>query len=83
MQKSFIRWIVNVLAFVVFTFQALTGLGAWMLPHGGGAAQSLRHVLHSLHMAAGVALVVVIGVHLSLHWTYIIENLRKYGMLKR
>lgn len=83
MNRSLARWIVNVVAFVVFTLQALTGLAAWWLPRGGGAAGSLRHGLHSFHLAAGLLMVAVVAVHLILHWTYIVENLKKHGMLKR
>ena len=79
MPKSVVRWIVNVVAFVVFAFQALSGVFAWLLPRGG----SLRHGLHELHLVAGVLLVVVVAVHLALHWAYILENLKKYGLLKR
>ena len=82
MKRGSARWAVNVIAFVLFALQALTGLVAWLLPRGGGVG-SLRHLMHDAHLAAGALLVVVIAVHLALHWAYILESLKRSGLLKR
>ena len=84
MQTGFQRWVVNLACFVLLSLLAVTGLIGWILPHGPGAgAQSLRHFLHDVHLVTAVLFAAAIGVHLMLHWGYIEQNLKKYGLLKR
>ena len=77
-------WIVNLVSFVLLFLLALTGLAAWLLPHGGGAAmQGLRHSLHAIHRTGALFFLAVIAIHIWWHWGYILSNLRKYGVPKR
>jgi len=42
----------------------------------------LRHFLCDVHQWAAFALIVIILIHLALHWPYIKFNLKKYGIKK-
>lgn len=86
-QKAFQLWLVNVLSFLLFFLLAVTGLINWLfLPRGPGIREtflySLRHFLISVHEWLGLMFIVVIAVHLALHWPYIKNNLQKYGIIK-
>jgi hypothetical protein len=43
---------------------------------------SLKHFFITLHEWVGVMFIVLIIIHVVLHWTYIKSNLKKYGMMK-
>jgi hypothetical protein len=80
-------WLVNVLSFILFIILCCTGLINWLvLPKGyearGNFLVSLRHFFISLHELAGLIFVVVIAIHIVLHWPYIKSNLKKYGIMK-
>ena len=80
-------WIVNVISFILFIILFSTGLLNWLvLPRGyearGSFSVSLRHFFIALHEWAALVFMVVIAVHIVLHWTYIKSNLKKYGILK-
>ena len=84
MQTGFQRWVVNLACFVLLLLLAVTGLIGWILPHGAGAAgQGLRHFLHTIHQVSALLFMAAVGVHLALHWGYIEQHLKKYGLLKR
>jgi hypothetical protein len=80
-------WFVNVVSFVLFSILAITGLTNWLLmPRGyaasGGFLISLRHFLRQVHEGTAVLFILVVLVHLALHWTYIKSNMKKHGIMK-
>jgi hypothetical protein len=80
-------WIVNVISFILFIILFSTGLLNWLvLPRGyearGSFLVSLRHFFIALHEWAALIFMVLIAVHIALHWPYIKSNLKKYGILK-
>lgn len=86
LQKKVQLWVVNVIAFVLFSLLALTGLINWLvLPHGAGRRDGLmletRHLLRDVHAWVAVFFLVAIAIHLMLHWPYIRANLATMGWL--
>jgi cytochrome b subunit of formate dehydrogenase len=80
-------WIVNVISFLLFSLLGVTGLINWLLlprgyGQGAGFLVSLRHSLVTVHEWAALLFMIVIGVHLSLHWSYVKKNLGKYRKIK-
>ena len=80
-------WVVNVISFILLTILGCTGLLNWLvLPRGyevrGGFMGSLRHFLIALHEWAGLIFLMVIAMHIVLHWSYVRSNLKKSGILK-
>jgi len=80
-------WIVNVISFILFIILFSTGLLNWLvLPRGyearGSFSVSLRHFFIALHEWAALMFMIVIAVHIVLHWPYIKSNLKKYGIMK-
>ena len=81
-------WAINVASFVLFILLSVTGFVNWFcLPRGyeagrGSFLVSLRHLLVEVHEWIAVMFLVVVAIHLFLHWGYIKTNLRKYGILK-
>jgi len=80
-------WIVNVASFVLFIILCSTGLINWLvLPRGYEARSnflvSLRHFFIAVHEWAGLIFIVLIAIHIVLHWPYIKSNLKKYGITK-
>jgi hypothetical protein len=86
MHKAAKLWFVNVISFVLFSILALTGLINWLfLPRGGGEggfAVHLRHFLREVHEWTALMFLVMMLIHLFLHWSYIKSNLQKYGIIK-
>jgi hypothetical protein len=85
--KALKLWTVNVISFILFVVLCSTGLINWLfLPKGyqarGDFLISLRHFFISLHEWVGLMFIVLIIIHIVLHWTYIKSNLKKYGMIK-
>ena len=83
--KSFKFWIVNVVSFVLMLVLGTTGLLNWVfLPKGyaarGSFLVSLRHFLVTIHEWAALLFLFMIAIHISLHWSYIKSNLKKYGI---
>jgi membrane protein implicated in regulation of membrane protease activity len=73
-------WIVNVMSFLLFSMLGVTGLMNWLLlPRGYGSGAgilvSLRHFLVTLHEWTGLLFMIVIGIHIFLHWAYVKKNL--------
>lgn len=76
-------WVVNVVSFCLLSLLSVTGLINWLLlPRGYGSSAgflvSLRHLLITLHEWAGLLFMIVIGIHLSLHWAYVKKNFERY-----
>jgi hypothetical protein len=87
MNKSAKLWLVNVLSFVLFSILALTGLiNWWILPRGAGTGSSLaisfRHFLRQVHSWTALMFLILILIHLALHWPHIKSNLQKYGLIR-
>ena len=84
--RSLTLWIVNVISFVLFSILCSTGLINWLvLPRGyegrGNFLVSLRHFFIAFHEWAGLIFMVMIAIHIVLHWLYIKSNLKKYGII--
>ncbi len=80
-------WIVNVISFILFIILGSTGLLNWLvLPRGyearGSFLVSLRHFFIAFHEWAALVFMIVVAVHIVLHWPYIKSNLKKYGIMK-
>ena len=80
-------WIVNVISFILFFILCSTGLLNWLvLPRGyearGSFLVSLRHFFIAFHEWAALVFMIVVAVHIALHWPYIKSNLKKYGIMK-
>jgi hypothetical protein len=80
-------WMVNVISFILFIILCSTGLLNWLvLPRGyearGSFLVSLRHFFIAFHEWTALIFMIVVAVHIVLHWPYIKSNLKKYGMVK-
>ena len=80
-------WTVNVISFILLIILFITGLLNWLvLPKGyearGSFSVSLRHFFIAIHEWAAMIFMVLIAVHIVLHWPYIKSNLKKYGIIK-
>ena len=80
-------WMVNVMSFILFFILCSTGMLNWLvLPRGyearGSFLVSLRHFLIAFHEWTALIFMIVIAIHIFLHWTYIKTNLLKYGIMK-
>ena len=80
-------WVVNVISFLLFIVLCITGLLNWLvLPKGyearGSFLVSLRHFFIAFHEWAALIFMIVVTVHIVLHWPYIKSNLKKYGIIK-
>jgi len=80
-------WVVNVISFLLFIVLCITGLLNWLvLPKGyearGSYLVSLRHFFIAFHEWAALIFMIVVAVHIVLHWPYIKSNLKKYGIIK-
>lgn len=77
-------WIVNVISFVLFMLLSVTGMLNWLvLPRGyearGSFLVSLRHFFIVIHEYTALIFMIVVAVHMVLHWSYIKSNVKKYG----
>jgi hypothetical protein len=80
-------WVVNLLSFLLFSLLGITGLINWiLLPRGpragGGFLITLRHFLRDVHEWAALGFIIVVIIHLFLHWGYIKTHLKRYGLIK-
>jgi hypothetical protein len=85
--KPLMLWRVNVMSFILFFILCSTGMLNWLvLPRGyearGSFLVSLRHFLIAFHEWTALIFMILIAVHIVLHWTYIKTNLLKYGIMK-
>ena len=81
-KKASKLWATNVVSFILLLVLAATGLINWLLlPRGyqakGSFLVSLRHFLTDIHEIAAVLFIIVIAIHVLLHWSYVRSNLRK------
>jgi hypothetical protein len=75
--KGATLWFVNVLSFILFSILTITGLINWLIIPGGHRGDSgLRHFLRDIHGWTAVLFVIVVVIHLILHWPYIRSNLK-------
>jgi cytochrome b subunit of formate dehydrogenase len=76
MNRTRINLCVDVAAITAFLFLAVTGVMLhFVLPPGSHAAKFLglgRHAWGDVHFWVAVLLVCIIGVHLALHWRWIV-----------
>ena len=87
MNKAEKLWFVNIISFMLLSILTLTGLINWLfVPRGGGAEGGflvlLRHFLREVHEWTALMFIVIILIHLALHWTHIKSNLQSYRILK-
>ena len=80
-------WFVNIMSFILFFILTVTGVLNWLvLPRGyrgeGGMLISLRHFFREVHEWTALLFIIIIFVHLILHWAYIKTHLKKYGIIK-
>jgi len=80
-RKSSRLWMVNVISFILFFLLSVTGLLNWLvLPRGYQARGSfpvcLRHFFIEVHEWVALSFIIMIGIHIALHWTYIKSNLK-------
>jgi len=85
--KSLKLWVVNIISFILFLILCSTGFINWIvLPRGyearGNFLVSLRHFFIAIHEWAGLIFMVVVVIHIVLHWPYIKSNFKKYGIMK-
>ena len=85
--RSNMKWLVNVVSFILFVVLGLTGLvNWWILPRGNAASSSFlistRHFLREMHEWAALLFIICIVIHILLHQPYIRTNLKKYGLIK-
>ncbi|MES0446814.1 MAG: DUF4405 domain-containing protein [Desulfobacterales bacterium] len=86
-RRSTKLWIVNLISFILFIILCSTGLLNWLvLPRGyqarGSFLVSLRHFFIAIHEWAALIFMVVVAIHIILHWPYIKSNLKKHGIIK-
>jgi hypothetical protein len=85
--KSSKLWKVNVISFILFIILGSTGLLNWLvLPRGyearGSFLTSLRHFFIAIHEWTALIFMIVVAIHIILHWPYLKSNLKKYGIMK-
>lgn len=78
-------WLVNIIAFILFSVLGITGLINWLIlprgPGSGGFLISVRHFLRYVHEWIALIFIVTVAVHLVLHWRYIKSNLKRTGII--
>ncbi|MGB5984307.1 MAG: DUF4405 domain-containing protein [Desulfobacterales bacterium] len=82
--KAKAMWIVNLISFVLFGVLSLSGLINWLiLPRGPDAREgvliSLRHLIRDVHTWTALIFILIILVHLGLHFKYIKAHLKSSG----
>jgi membrane protein implicated in regulation of membrane protease activity len=80
--KSLQLWTVNGISFVLLVILLSTGLLNWLvLPKGyearGSFLVSVRHFLVDFHAWTAMIFVIVIALHVYLHWPYVKAQMRK------
>ncbi len=85
--KSNQLWLVNIFSFILFSILTITGLINWaILPRGprsnDGFLITLRHFFRDVHEWAALGFIILVAIHLFLHWGYIRTNLKRYGIMK-
>jgi hypothetical protein len=85
-KRVFKLWMINLISFILFLLLSVTGLVNWLLlpkgySAGGGFWVSLRHSLVEIHQWIAVFFMVIITVHIVVHWSYIRNNLKRYRIV--
>ena len=90
-RQARLNFSLNILLFVAFVLVSLSGLLVWLVLPGGGYRGGrnpffnatwlglTRHDWNELHLWAGLAMIVIIAVHLALHWRWLICAARRYA----
>ena len=84
MNKPKINYIIDILMAIFFAISAVTGIPLYMLPGGvyrGGQTIFLgveKQVWGTIHTYASFALVVIVLVHLILHWKWIVYMTKSF-----
>ncbi len=87
LSKAKVLWQVNVFSLLFFVLLLLTGLSNWLIfPGGHGAGQGLtssfRGFLCAIHRWSAIGFILLMTVHLILHWEYIKKAWGKYGLFR-
>ncbi|MEM2226169.1 MAG: DUF4405 domain-containing protein [Candidatus Bathyarchaeia archaeon] len=73
MEKSKINYIVDVLMVLSFFVVAVTGLVLFLFLNGRGRFfGSIRHAYVSIHNWSGMIFIILVIIHLILHWDWIV-----------
>jgi hypothetical protein len=80
-------WFINLVSFLLFSILGVTGMINWLLlprgpGSGGGFLIALRHFLRDVHQWTALGFIVVVAIHLFLHWGYIKVHLKRFGLMK-
>ncbi len=67
---------VNAWILLISPLCILTGIVNWLAP--GISPTHFPHNWNGLHHLSGLALIVLLGVHLALHWKWIVVNSQRY-----
>ncbi len=86
-KKASKLWIVNVVSFMLFIILSGTGLlNGYVLPRGyearGSFLVSVRHFFVALHEWTALIFMVMVVIHIALHWSYVKSNLKRYNSTK-
>lgn len=75
MERSKINYIVDMLMVLSFFVVAVTGLVLFLFLNGRGGGRffgSIRHTYVSIHNWSGMIFIILVIVHLILHWDWIV-----------
>ena len=84
MNKVLINYIVDVLLFISFILVFITGLFKWPgLLKGLGLEAMKGAALNGIHDWSGLAMGILVLIHLVLHWDWIVAMTKKYLGIKK
>jgi len=82
--KSKMNLIVNIISFFIFLIISFTGITLWKIFLSGSGFQGgrtlsedniflglFRHQWNDIHIYAGLILIILVFIHLALHWSWI------------
>lgn len=79
--QSVIRWILNIVLFILVVLLSVTGLINWVLPGGGAPAAGIGSFIHhftkEVHEVAAVLFMAAVFIHIWLHWAYVTTHLKR------
>jgi hypothetical protein len=83
-EKNAKLWAIHIMSFFFSSYLNITGLINWlMLPKGyelrGSSLIFIRHFLIEVHQWAGSIFIIIVAVHVILHWGYIKAQVVKSG----
>jgi predicted negative regulator of RcsB-dependent stress response len=81
-KKTHSLWLTNVASFILLAVLAVTGLINWLILPKGYAAKgsfliTLRHFFTEIHEWTALAFLIVMAIHILLHWKYVKANLKR------